>query len=652
VTEELRILVKAESRRAVQELKALETQSGKVENSTSKMALSFLKSVIPIASATAAFAGLVAIGRESLAIFTANEQAAAKLSSVLRATGGAAGISAGELATWRQELYESTLLTTQQIDEMSTLLLTFRNISDTTFPRAQRAVADMSIIFGSLDSSAMQLGRALQDPITGISALRQVGITFSAEQENQIRTFTELNDLASAQAVILSEIENQVGGTAQAMTELSTAGFDRMGRAINDLKSSFGAFIAENFGPTINALALRLEQASALMNRNRTGRSIVVDGAEMTSMQDFDDAIEYIQNRIQAITRSGDAFGLLTEVPQLLAVERQLRSNIQGIMLQQRVTEQNLREETEERVYLEQILAKEKSNGAIASAESLKRQLDIIEVVEETVKNYKELAEEIKKVLDDLPDLVKEFDKIEKAMQGDKLQDWAAGILEAFQEIELQFGGVFDAANGLYSAWGDLEQNRHDRMMANLNAELNERMAYFDEEIRLAQRAGENITDLEQARINERQRIEEEIAAKQEEFRRKSFDQRKAEAIATATMQSALAIINTLATVPGPLGIAAAAGVGALTAGQVALIASQQYPALAEGGVTTGPTMAMIGEGGEPEMVLPLSKAKQMGFGGSGVTIVINGDVIGVPRDEFYRNLEQRIRSLQRIGVA
>jgi hypothetical protein len=38
---------------------------------------------------------------------------------------------------------------------------------------------------------------------------------------------------------------------------------------------------------------------------------------------------------------------------------------------------------------------------------------------------------------------------------------------------------------------------------------------------------------------------------------------------------------------------------------------------LAEGGVVTAPTTALIGEGGEPEAVVPLSKAKGMGFGGN-----------------------------------
>ena len=45
---------------------------------------------------------------------------------------------------------------------------------------------------------------------------------------------------------------------------------------------------------------------------------------------------------------------------------------------------------------------------------------------------------------------------------------------------------------------------------------------------------------------------------------------------------------------------------------------------LATGGIVTRPTTALIGEGGEPEAVVPLSKAQSMGFGGSNeVTILL-----------------------------
>jgi hypothetical protein len=41
-------------------------------------------------------------------------------------------------------------------------------------------------------------------------------------------------------------------------------------------------------------------------------------------------------------------------------------------------------------------------------------------------------------------------------------------------------------------------------------------------------------------------------------------------------------------------------------------------PMLADGGIVTAPTLAMIAEGNEPEAVIPLSKLGSMGFGGNG----------------------------------
>jgi hypothetical protein len=50
-----------------------------------------------------------------------------------------------------------------------------------------------------------------------------------------------------------------------------------------------------------------------------------------------------------------------------------------------------------------------------------------------------------------------------------------------------------------------------------------------------------------------------------------------------------------------------------------------KLPRLAEGGIVTSPTIAMIAEGGEPEAVIPLSKLGSMGVGGgSGITINVS----------------------------
>jgi len=58
-------------------------------------------------------------------------------------------------------------------------------------------------------------------------------------------------------------------------------------------------------------------------------------------------------------------------------------------------------------------------------------------------------------------------------------------------------------------------------------------------------------------------------------------------------------------------------------------IAQLKVKKLADGGVVTRPTFAMVGEGGESEAVIPLSKLKNMGFGGgNGITVNITGNYI------------------------
>jgi hypothetical protein len=52
-------------------------------------------------------------------------------------------------------------------------------------------------------------------------------------------------------------------------------------------------------------------------------------------------------------------------------------------------------------------------------------------------------------------------------------------------------------------------------------------------------------------------------------------------------------------------------------------------PALAEGGIATGPTLALIGEGKGPEAVIPLDKLEGMMSGGMGQNVVVTGRLQG-----------------------
>ena len=59
-------------------------------------------------------------------------------------------------------------------------------------------------------------------------------------------------------------------------------------------------------------------------------------------------------------------------------------------------------------------------------------------------------------------------------------------------------------------------------------------------------------------------------------------------------------------------------------------------PKLADGGIVSSPTLALIGEGREPEAVVPLSKLDKMGGGNSNSSITINvsGTIVSSPQDQ------------------
>lgn len=121
-------------------------------------------------------------------------------------------------------------------------LLTFKNLAKTanvvggSFDRANKAALDMAAAgFGEATGNAVQLGKALEDPIKGIAALGKSGVTFTEQEKDKIRTLVETNKTLEAQDLILKAIETQIGGTAAATaddTEKIKEGFAQVSQAI------------------------------------------------------------------------------------------------------------------------------------------------------------------------------------------------------------------------------------------------------------------------------------------------------------------------------------------------------------------------------------------------------------------------------------
>lgn len=176
--------------------------------------------------------------------FVEQEKAVAKLNQTLRSTKFAAGVSSRELQGLASRMQKLTGIGDETILSMQGVLLTFTQIKGQVFKDATEAILNISVALGQdLQQSAIQVGKALNDPTRGVSALQRVGIQFTDEQKSMIKQLDKTNQTVKAQEIILKELEIQFGGTAKNVDATSLS-FQRLSSAFGDLMESGGGRLA------------------------------------------------------------------------------------------------------------------------------------------------------------------------------------------------------------------------------------------------------------------------------------------------------------------------------------------------------------------------------------------------------------------------
>lgn len=146
-------------------------------------------------------------------------QVQAQTNAVLKSTGGVAGVTGEQVADLASKYQGLTRFQDEEVQSAENMLLTFTRIGRDIFPEVTETALDMSTALGQdTKNSAIQLGKALQDPINGVTALRRVGVAFTEEQQKQIKVLVESGRGMEAQRLILAELKKEFGGSATAMT--------------------------------------------------------------------------------------------------------------------------------------------------------------------------------------------------------------------------------------------------------------------------------------------------------------------------------------------------------------------------------------------------------------------------------------------------
>ena len=181
-----------------------------------------------------------------------------KLEALLKATGGAARVTGQDIEAMAVAIGRGTLASVQGARDAAGVLLTFKSIAGETFTRTLALTQDLAAVgFGSMKTAALQLGKALEEPEIGLSALRRVGVSFNEQQKEQIKVMSLTGRQAEAQELILKALEEQVGGAGKGAAGGLSGAFDTLGENIVLFfeKSKAGKIIVSGLTTVIQGLA-------------------------------------------------------------------------------------------------------------------------------------------------------------------------------------------------------------------------------------------------------------------------------------------------------------------------------------------------------------------------------------------------------------
>ena len=189
--------------------------------------------------------------RAGIAEFSDQQKVAAQTNAVIKSTGGIANVAASDVTRLAGAIQNLSGIDDEAIASGANLILTFKNVrnelgqGNQVFDRATKAAVNLSVAgFGAIDTTAKQLGKALNDPIRGMTALSRAGVTFTEKQRDSIKALVETNRMLDAQKLILREVESQVGGSAKALG-------DTLPGQLNKLREAF----RNAFGNLVGAVA-------------------------------------------------------------------------------------------------------------------------------------------------------------------------------------------------------------------------------------------------------------------------------------------------------------------------------------------------------------------------------------------------------------
>lgn len=249
----------------------------------------------------AGFAGLVIAGAEVVKVFAELETQLLTIDAALKATSDASGQTTSSINEMASSISKVSLATEDDLRGAAIAITKFRTIAGDQFEQVLKLSTDLAAVgFGSVQGAATALGRALENPTTGLARLTRAGITFTEGQKLLIKQLEGTGETAKAQEVVLKGLEDRVGGAAQGQASGLSGAFHNLQQATNNYFESLGGRIANALGlqsgiQSIISFVQKLNQAMNLPDSAPLGERL-----EQVRHQaaDADKSIEDLTNKL------------------------------------------------------------------------------------------------------------------------------------------------------------------------------------------------------------------------------------------------------------------------------------------------------------------------------------------------------------------
>ncbi|WP_457978054.1 phage tail length tape measure family protein [Ectopseudomonas composti] len=188
----------------------------------------------------------------------AAEAEQAQLAAVLRSTGEAAGFTREQLNDMAAQMEGRSIFSAGEINTAQTALLAFTGIVGEQFPTALQAAMDMSARTGmTVTQAAETIGRALDVPSKGLTALSKQGFRFTEDQKALAKQLEASGKTAEAQGIILGALQESYGGAAQAAR-------DNFGGALTALQNTIDGLMTGQDG-SLEGARISIEELNAAL---------------------------------------------------------------------------------------------------------------------------------------------------------------------------------------------------------------------------------------------------------------------------------------------------------------------------------------------------------------------------------------------------